>query len=143
MNTREKGDTLARPAAQEAKWWQGTNFWVAAIMAVGSIWGLQESDVAPVVASVFGFVGAAFAIREKIKNTLIDWAAWAKSPNTWNYVVAAIAAVVPSIPAGLGEKFSDIIAAIAGKNWPSLVTAVLSFFTMIYFWLIAGRFAKK
>lgn len=134
MNTQQKSEDES-----PAQWWQGTNFWVALLMAVGSIWGLQESDVSPIVASVFGFVGAIFAVREKIKSALISWKAWISSPNTWNYVVAAIAAILPTIPAGLGEKFSDIIAAIAGKNWPGLITAALSFFTMIYFWATGGK----
>ncbi|MBK8706628.1 MAG: hypothetical protein IPN33_25665 [Saprospiraceae bacterium] len=144
-SNRDRGDAVldtATPAVQETKFWQGTNF-LALTMAVGSLWGLSESDVSPLVSAVFGFVGTAFAIREKIKDAAINWGAWISSPNTWNYVFAAIAAIVPTLPAGLGDKISDIIAAIAGKNWPGLITALLAFGSILFFWFTGGKGISK
>lgn len=143
MNNRERGDAVEKPAVaavqSEPKFWQGTNFWIAAAMAIGSLWGLKETDVAPIITGVFGLIGAAFALREKIKSTTIDVKAWASSPNTWNYVVAAIAAAVTTIPTELGSAVSGVIQAVIGKNWPSLITALLSLGSIIYFWVTGGK----
>lgn len=125
---------------QTTKFWQGTNFWVAALMAVfGISFGFSESDVSGIVSWAFGGVGIAFAIREKVKGAHIDVKAWLTSKNTWNYVFAAIAAGAPAIPAGLGDKISDIAAAIAGKNWGALLTGVVSLGTIVYFWIFAPK----
>ena len=125
----------------QTKFWQGTNFWIALGMAAGSIWGLTSEDITPIVSGVFGITGGLFAIREKIKSAAVNWAEWISSPNTWNYVVAAIAAIVPVIPAGLGPKISELVSALMGKNWPSAITALLSIFSMLYFIIMGG--AKK
>ena len=125
----------------QTKFWQGTNFWIALGMAAGSIWGLTSEDITPIVSGVFGITGGLFAIREKIKSAAVNWVEWISSPNTWNYVVAAIAAIVPVIPAGLGPKISELVSALMGKNWPSAITALLSIFSMLYFIIMGG--AKK
>lgn len=121
------------------KFWQGTNFWVTLTIAAGSIWGLTEADVTPVVTSAFGVLGGAFAIREKIKNTTVNWVAWISSPNTWTYIFAAVAAVVPSLPAGLGPKVSEVITSVIGKNWPAAISATLSLLAMFYFIITGGK----
>ena len=77
----------------QTKFWQGTNFWIALGMAAGSIWGLTSEDITPIVSGVFGITGGLFAVREKIKSAAVNWVEWISSPNTWNYVVAAIAAI--------------------------------------------------
>lgn len=128
---------------QEVKFWQGTNFWVALFLAVGSIWGLTSEDVTPIVSGVFGLVGGIFAIREKVKSVAVDWLTWIKSPNTWNYVFAAIASIVPALPAGIGPKVSELITSIIGKNWPATITTLLSIFAMLYFIITGGTKAKK
>ena len=125
----------------QTKFWQGTNFWIALGMAAGSIWGLMSEDITPIVSGVFGITGGLFAVREKIKSAAVNWVEWISSPNTWNYVVAAIAAIVPVIPAGLGPKISELVSALMGKNWPSAITALLSIFSMLYFIIMGG--AKK
>ena len=125
----------------QTKFWQGTNFWIALGMAAGSIWGLTSEDITPIVSGVFGITGGLFAVREKIKSAAVNWVEWISSPNTWNYVVAAIAAIVPVIPAGLGPKISELVSALMGKNWPSAITALLSIFSMLYFIIMGG--AKK
>ena len=125
----------------QTKFWQGTNFWVALGMAVGSIWGLTSEDISPIVSGVFGITGGLFAAREKIKSAVVDWVTWIKSPNTWNFVMAAVVAAVPVIPAGIGPKISELVSALIGKNWPSAITALLSIFSMLYFIIMGG--AKK
>mgnify|MGYP003526374226 CR=1 FL=1 len=56
----------------QTKFWQGTNFWVALGMAVGSIWGLTSEDISPIISGVFGITGGLFAAREKIKSAVVD-----------------------------------------------------------------------
>jgi hypothetical protein len=126
------------------KFWQGTNFWVALFMAVGGLWGgIQETDVNAVIGPVFGLVGGVFLLREKIKSAVINWKEWALSKNTWNYFFAALAAIVPTLPAGLGDKLSELLTAFAGKNWTAVITGVISLATIIYFWITGGKAAKK
>lgn len=124
------------------KFWQGQSFYIALLLAIGSAWGITNEQVAPIISSVFGIGGGLLAIREKIKSTAVDWLTWIKSPNTWNYVFAAVAAIVPKLPAGLGPKVSELITAIAGKNWPATITTLLSIFAMLYF-IITGGAAKS
>ena len=128
----------------QTKFWQGTNFWVSLVIAVGSIWGLTSEDVTPMVTGIFGILGTGFAIREKIKDVAVNWVAWISSPNTWNYVFAAAAAIIPSLPAGLGPKVSELIEAVIGQNWPSVISTVLSIVAMLYFMITGGKgLAKK
>lgn len=145
-SNRERGDAYADQAqavAAETKPWQGTNFWIALGLAVGSIWGLNEADVTPVVTGVFGIFGGIFAIREKIKSAAVDWLSWIKSPNTWNYVFAVIGAFVTSIPSGIGAKVAELMDALIGKNWALSITLFLSLLSMLFFTAFRSRFAKK
>lgn len=132
-------NTQQQAAAAETKWWDGTNFWVAALVFIGSLWGISHEEIAPAVSAVVGIAGTVFAFRERIKSTVVNWGQWIKSANTWNYLVAVLAAVIPNVPAGLGDRLSDVVGAIAGKNWANLITALFSLGTVIFFWATGGK----
>lgn len=120
---------------KEIKFYQGTNFWVALFMAtLGTLLGFTDVQGKEIVQGVFFLTGTIFAVREKIKTTDIDWLSWIKSPNTRNYLFAAIAAAIPSLPGGLFTGLNDLATAAIGGNWPGVVSALLSVATIIYFW---------
>lgn len=122
------------------KWWQGTNFWIAAIMAVFGFWsGLSNTDVSNVVGYVFGFIGAAGMIRERVKASGIDWKAWIRSKNTWNYLFAALSAIVPNLPADAFTRLNEIAVSLLDKNYQGLIAGVFSLGTILYFWITGGR----
>lgn len=119
---------------QELKFWQGTNFWIALVLAFGGlVVGFPEGDARNAVAAIFAAIASAGAIREKIKGAKIDWKAWLSSTNTWNYLAAAITAALPMIPVDLFARLGDLARAAIGGNWQGIVTAFFSIATILYY----------
>ena len=116
------------------KWYQGTGFYVAAIMAIfGFFTGLQESDISSAVQLSFGLSGAVLAIRQKIKDSGIDFKKWILNPNTMAYLGTAVTSLVPMIPAEIFEKLNEIIVAAVDKNYSALLAGVFSVASIVYF----------
>lgn len=117
------------------KFWQGTNFWIALVLAFGGLFiGFPENDARIIVSSIFGLIAAVGALREKLKGAgLVSWKEWIRSKNTWNYLSAVAIAIVPTIPADLFLRLRDLVDAALGANWQGVVTAVFSIATMIYY----------
>lgn len=125
---------------QEIKWYQGHNFWVAALMAIFGLWsGVQESDISGVVSAVFGLIGGIGMLREKIKASNIDFRAWLQSRNTWNYISAAATAILPTIPLDLFARLNDLISSILGKNYQGIISAVIAIGVIIYYWVMGAK----
>ena len=120
--------------SNEIKFWQGTNFWIALILAFGGVFvGFPEGEAKYAIEAIFATIAALFAVREKVKDLTIDWKAWITSKNTWNYLAAALTAVFPLIPLDLFAKLNELITAIIGGNWQGIVTAIFSIATMLYY----------
>lgn len=118
---------------KEIKFWQGTNFWLSVVLFVGGLFvGFPGGDAADAIGSIFALIGSAGLIREKIKDAKIDWKAWATSKNTWNYLAAAVTAIVPTIPTGIFASLNEVLTAAIGGNWQGFIIALLSLATMIY-----------
>lgn len=119
----------------DLKFWQGTNFWIALILAFGGLFvGFPESDARNIVGAIFAAIASAGALREKLKGaSKVDWKDWLRSPNTWNYLGAAIVAIVPALPGDFFLRVRDLIDAALGGNWQGIVTALFSIATMLYF----------
>lgn len=116
------------------KFWQGSNFYIALILAFGGLFtGFAPEDAQLFVKSMFAAVAALWAMREKIKNSQIDWTAWLASKNTWNYLGNAIVHIFPFIPIALFGHISDLIAALLGKNWSNALAALFAIGTMLYY----------
>lgn len=120
---------------QPLEFWQGTNFWIALILAVGGLFvGFPEGDARNIVGGVFALIASAGALREKLKGAAtVNWKDWIRSTNTWNYIGAAVVAIVPALPGDFFLRLRDLIDAILGGNWQGIVTAVFSIATMLYF----------
>lgn len=127
------------------KFWQGTNFWIALILAFGGLFvGFPESDARNIVGAIFAAIASAGAIREKLKGaTKVDWKDWLRSPNTWNYIGAAVVAIVPALPGDFFLRVRDLIDSILGGNWQGIVTALFSIATMLYFIIRKPTAASK
>jgi hypothetical protein len=119
---------------EQLKFWQGTNFWIALVLALGGLFvGFPEGDARNIVGAIFALVASAGAIREKIKGAKIDWKAWISSKNTWNYIAAAVTAAVPMIPLDLFARLNDLATSAISGNWQGIVTALFSIATIIYY----------
>lgn len=127
------------------KFWQGTNFWIALILAFGGLFvGFPESDARNIVGAIFAAIASAGALREKLKGaTKVDWKDWLRSPNTWNYIGAAVVAIVPALPGDFFLRVRDLIDSILGGNWQGIVTALFSIATMLYFIIRKPTAASK
>lgn len=119
---------------KELKFWQGTNFWIALVLAFGGlVVGFPEGDARQLIGGIFATISAAGLLREKLKNAKIDFRAWITSVNTWNYLAAAVTAIVPALPVDLFTRVRDLADAILGGNWQGIATALFSIGTMLYY----------
>lgn len=118
------------------KFWQSSNFWIAAVLAIGGIFvGFPEGDARAIVAALFSVIASAGAIREKVKKENIDWRAWLRSANTWNYIGTAVVAAIPMVPAELFTQLRNLADAALGGNWQGIAAAVFSIGTILYYLL--------
>lgn len=129
---------------KDIKFWQGTNFWIALILAGGGLFvGFPESEARDMVALIFGLIAAAGLLREKLKGLVpIDWKTWIRQPNTWNYIGTAVVAIVPTIPVELFTHIRTTIDAAFGGNWQGIATGVFSIATMLYYIFKGNAVAK-
>lgn len=114
------------------KFWQGTNFWVALILLVGGFFvGFPQEDATGAVTAFFALIATGFGIREKVKG-VVSFKDWISGSNTWNYLGAAVVAIVPSIPTELFTSLQSIMQAAVGGNWQGIAVGVFSLATILY-----------
>lgn len=96
--------------------------------------GFPDGEAKSIVESIFALIAGAGVFREKIKGaTVVSWKTWITQVNTWNYIGAAVVAIVPSIPAQLFTDMRNLMDSLIGGNWQGIVTAVFSIATMLYY----------
>ena len=118
---------------EQKKFWQGTNFWVSLVLLIGGLFvGFPQGPAREIVAGVFALIGAVFAVREWAKSTEIDFAAWVRSSNTWQYLATIITAILPTFPLALLDSGRGVVEAIFSGNLQGIIIAGLSFLTMLY-----------
>ena len=129
---------------KEIKFWQGTNFWMSLILAAGGLFvGFPESDARDLVSGIFGLIATVGLLREKLKGVnTVKWLEWIKQPNTWNYLGAAIVAIVPTLPVELFTHLRTTLDAAISGNWQGILTGVFSIATMLYY-IFKGNAATK
>ena len=121
-------DTIKTPA-----FWQGTNFWTALALFVGGLFvGFPDGEAQTTVGYLFATLGGIMAIREKLKNTSIDWRAWIGNKNTWAYLGTVVVSVLPAIPLELFDNLSDRSTAALGGNWQGIWVAFFSIGKIIF-----------
>lgn len=122
---------------KEKQFWQSTNFWIAAVLAIGGLFvGFPQDEARWFVEALFGLVASVGLIREKVKDAKIDWQAWIRSTNTWNYLAAALIAIIPALPAELFQRLRDLADASLSANWQGIITALFSIGTIIYYAIV-------
>lgn len=121
-------------AQQEIKFWQGANFWIALVLAIGGLFvGFPQGEASTAVQAIFALIGALGALREKVKGLNIDWKAWLTSRNTWNYLSAVFISIFPALPPDLFARLNELFISLVGGNWQGIATAVFSIATMLYY----------
>lgn len=115
----------------------GTNFYAVAILLIASIFGGMSDQLAAQIAGVVtGLIGAAFGLRTWIKGAKItNGKSWIGDPNNWAYLSALIASILPKF-AELVPGLQELTQAIAAKNWGQIVTAGVSFLSLVYYLVI-------
>jgi hypothetical protein len=122
----------------------GTNFFVQLIMLVGSLFSFfafKEAEVGAVVASVFGILGFGGAIREgyKVYGAKANFMAWLSSPNTWSYLSAIVAYVLPSLSPDFAATAQKLTDALFAGNYQQVITAGFSLLSIIFFSIKKGK----
>jgi len=114
------------------KWWQGTNFYIGAMMLILAPFGISQGFATEVV--TFGF--SAVSLVGLTRSTVITakfkgWAALFSDKNWWNYASATVIAFSPAI-ATLIPPLQEIAGAISLKNYGGIITGLLTLGTMIF-----------
>jgi len=115
----------------------GTNFYAVVVLLIASIFGGMSDELAAQIAgAVTGLIGATFGLRTWIKGAkLANGKSWIGDPNNWAYLSALVASILPKF-AELVPGLQELTQAIAAKNWGQIVTAGVSFLSLVYYLVI-------
>jgi hypothetical protein len=117
--------------------YQGTNFYLALLMLVGSFWAMPI-DLGNELKLAFTAVIAAFGLfRQWLKSKperlpLREWLA--KDANTWNYLAGVVLTVAP-FAVELVPALRDVIDSILTQQWNLLLTRLITLGTIAYYLL--------
>lgn len=126
---------MSTPTTQ--KFWQGTNFWVAALLVVLSLFGGGEGLATQVVMSVSGVIAAFFALRQFLSSAKFGgWKETFLQGNTLNYISQVLLLVgVPNIDQ-IVPPLKDLIDAFVQGNWGLVISRVVSLATIVFYLFI-------
>lgn len=115
----------------------GTNFFTQLILLVGSIFSFftfTEAEVGAAVSAVFAVIGFGAAFREKAKAGFVaDWIGWIRNPNTWSYLTAVLAALIPALSPDVARYLQQITEGVLAGNWQQAITAAFSLLSILFF----------
>ncbi|MEM9930916.1 MAG: hypothetical protein AAF840_13930 [Bacteroidota bacterium] len=116
------------------KFYEGTNFWVALTLLVAGAWtGFNTETGNAITSFVIASFGAVFAVRQMIKTPRRSLQEWWRSNNTKNYLGAILVAVFGEGATQLIPLLNDLLEAIQVGNITGILTALLSFATILYY----------
>lgn len=126
---------------ENKKFWQGTQFYFALLILIGSFWGMTEVTANAVIGAAVGLIGAIGTVRNFLKTaepkpflkTLL-------SANGINYLTAVLVAISPAL-GDLVPPLKSLVEAIQAGNWGAIVSALVSLGTII-FYLVRNKAAK-
>lgn len=131
-----KEETKQLPQTRLGKALDGTNIYFAALLLVGSLWGLTSDTATPIYAAIMSIVGAFGLVRNWLKVARFrGFSAWAKDRNTLNYAIAVLVGAIPSADA-LVPGLNDLYDGIISNNLSKIITAGFSILTTIYYLFI-------
>ncbi len=128
---------------ENKKFWQGTQFYFALLILVGSFWGMTQDTASQIIAGVTGLIGLVGTVRNFIKNAAPKkFLPTLLSANGINYLTAVLVAVSPAL-GDLVPPLKSLIEAIQAGNWGAIVSALVSLGTIIFYIVRGGGLAKK
>lgn len=119
------------------KFYQGTNFWLALLMFVGSFFGAPEALSTQVVMSIVGLIAAVGAVRQFLPNAKFSSIKdRLKDQNTWNYLTGLVVTLgIPNIDQ-LIPPLHDLSDAFISGNWGLVITRGVTLLTMAFYLLV-------
>lgn len=122
------GNTSTKP------FWLSTNFALAALTLLLSIFGGSMGLANQVVMAVVGLVAAFGAVRQFLPSAkFIGWRDVLTSGNTWSYLANVLVAVgLPNVDK-LIPAFQELAAALIDSNWGRAISALITLVTMLWY----------
>lgn len=124
---------------QQKKWWQSTNFYISAVLVIGSLFiGFPEETAQSAVYGIAGILAAAGIIRNWAKDARFDFSQ-IQSANFWNYIATLAAVISPiALPENLFQEAQEVTRALFEQNWQSVLISGFSMLSIL-FNIITGR----
>ena len=120
-------------ATTNTPFWQGTNFWTTVVLLIGGLFiGFPQGEAQATMGYIFSALAGAFAIRERLKASTIDWKQWLGNTNTWAYLGTIVTAIVPILPVELFQHLGTIAQAAIGGNYQGILVGLFSAIPIIY-----------
>ena len=124
------------PTTKLGKATAGTNIYFAAIILIGSLWGMQEGTANEIYSAIMVVIGGIGVVRNWLKiANFRGIGEWIKDANTLNYAIAVLVGLVPKAEA-LVPGLHDLFDGITGGNLSKIITAGFTLLTTIYYLFI-------
>jgi hypothetical protein len=129
---------MAKPVqkATPGKWWESTNFFASLILFLAGFWGLSAAEfdatVKQGVMLVYSLIGIGGGIRVYLVNAKLDIRKWLNNPNAYQYLVAALAGIIPNLPADADDKLYSLVQAIKTGNIGIIISAAVTFAVFVW-----------
>ena len=118
---------------KETKWYQGTQFYFALLILVGSFWGLKQSDASAIISAAVGLIGVVGTVRNFVKDAKPQpFLPTLLSANGINYLTAVLVAISPAL-GDIVPPLKSLIEAIQAGNWGAMISALVSLGTIIFY----------
>jgi len=118
---------------EQKKFWQGTNFWFAALMVVFSFFGGTEDLAQQIVSLGVGVVALFGAVRQFLPNAKFKGVKEVLgAANTWNYISGVVVLILPQ--AGeLVPALRDLYDALILGNWGLVISRGVALLTIAFY----------
>lgn len=126
---------LTQQEQEEKKFWEGTNFWSNLALVFFSLWAGYTTTTGDVITeTITQLFGGVFAVRQLLKNSMIDLRKWITSGNTWAYLTAVLAPIFGPWIADVLPLLQDLLNSILdGGNLNQILTAAVSFAISVFY----------
>lgn len=113
---------------------KSTNFWLAALMVIISLFGGGEDLANRVVITVVGVIATGGAIRQFIQSAKFGgWYQTLVQGNTINYLVSALTLIgLPSLETAV-PALKDFIDSIVAGNWGLAISRGVALLTILFY----------
>jgi hypothetical protein len=127
---------MATKAAEPKKWWESTGFFTSSILFFSGAWGLYsaefEGSIKSAVMLVYTLVGTGAALRMYLVKAKLNVKAWLGDARTYEYLVAALAGIIPNLPADADDKLFDLVRAVKTGNIGIIISAAVTFAVFVW-----------